>query len=270
MNSPHIYHRRCVVRQLPWNPGLVPTWGTADSGQSPSISTSLAGVSSIACLVAMGALLFFKAYRNFIYRLVLYILATLTITSLCTMIKYLMSIIKVDLRDNNITIQDNGTGFSTAHFIASYAVQSGVLTALLLITCVTLCIYLMALHHCQFTSRVADIVCLLVSLATPQLLACVLLGICSGDISPLWSCNYPGKEQLIAVVFVAVLFIVNAGVMVFTLVPLCCGVCEYRLMMRTIGTRRSHRQALKETIPLFLLPLSSFVYISFGDPNTAS
>ena len=120
----------------------------------------------------------------------------------------------------------------------------------------------MALHHCQFTSWVADIVCPLVSLATPQLLACVLLGICSGDISLLWFCNYPAKEQLIAVVFVAVLFIVNAGVMVFTLVPLCCGVCEYRLMMRTIGTRKSHRQALKETIPLFLLPLSSFVYIS--------
>ena len=116
------------------------------------ISTSLAGVSTITCLVAIGALLFFKAYRNFIYRLMLYILATLTITSLCTMIKYLMSIIKVDLRDNNITIQDNGTGFSTAHFIASYAVQSGVLTALLLITCVSLCIYLMALHHRQFTS----------------------------------------------------------------------------------------------------------------------
>ena len=126
-------------------------------------------------------------------------------------------------------------------------------------------IYLMALHHCQFTSRVADIVCLLTckpDYFSAPCIACVLLGICSEDISPLWSCNYPGKEQLIAVVFVAVLFIVNAGVMVFTLVPLCCGMCEYRLMMRTISTRRSHRQALKETIPLFLLPLSSFVYIS--------
>ena len=67
------------------------------------------------------------------YRLVLYTLVTLTITSLCTMIKYLMSIINVDLWENNITIQDNETDYSTALFITSYAVQSGVLTALLLI-----------------------------------------------------------------------------------------------------------------------------------------
>ena len=74
------------------------------------------------------------------------------------------------------------------------------------ITCVTyISTWWLSITTIQFTSWVADIVCLLVSLATAQLLACVFLGICSGDVSPLWSCNYPDKEQL-------------SG---------CCGVCSY-------------------------------------------
>ena len=46
------------------------------NNRHPIVGVSLAAVSLIACLLALGALLFFKMYRNFFCRLLLYTSAT--------------------------------------------------------------------------------------------------------------------------------------------------------------------------------------------------
>ena len=45
---------------------------------------------------------------------------------------------------------------------------------------------------------------------------------------------------------------------VLTLVPLCSRACGYNMCVKTVRTRESHRQALKEILPLFILPLPSY------------
>ena len=57
----------------------------ADHKLGPDIaSIPLAGVSTIACIVALGVLLYYKMWRTFIYRLVLYLLISLLLFSLST------------------------------------------------------------------------------------------------------------------------------------------------------------------------------------------
>ena len=47
-------------------------------------STPLAGVSTIACIIALGVLLYYKMWRTFIYRLVLYLFISLIVSSFTT------------------------------------------------------------------------------------------------------------------------------------------------------------------------------------------
>ena len=46
-----------------------------------------------------------------------------------------------------------------------------------------------------------------------------------------------------------------------TLVPLCCRACGYNLCVKTAATIESHRKALKEVLPLFILVVPSSVII---------
>ena len=55
--------------------------------QADIVTVSLAGVSTIACIIALGALLYYKLWRKFIYRLVLYKLLSLTGSSLSATIE---------------------------------------------------------------------------------------------------------------------------------------------------------------------------------------
>ena len=49
-----------------------------------AVSIPLAGVSTIACIIALGVLLYYKMWRTLIYRLVLYMFIALIISSLST------------------------------------------------------------------------------------------------------------------------------------------------------------------------------------------
>ena len=50
------------------------------------VSIPLAGVSTIACIIALGVLLYYKMWRSFIYRLVLYKFISLIVFSLSSII----------------------------------------------------------------------------------------------------------------------------------------------------------------------------------------
>ena len=56
-------------------------------------------------------------------------------------------------------------------------------------------------------------------------------------------------------------FLVNVVFTALTLVPLCCRACGYNLCMKTAATIESHRKALREILPFFILVVPSFLVI---------
>ena len=56
-------------------------------------------------------------------------------------------------------------------------------------------------------------------------------------------------------------FLVNVLFIALTLVPLCCRACGYNLCMKTAATIESHRKALREILPFFILIVPSFLVI---------
>ena len=115
---------------------------------------------------------------------------------------------------------------SMSFFVASMSVTC------LLSTILTFCICILALCNHQFTYR-ADIVMLIFSF---------VLIVASGFFS----------------IF---MFLINVFLTVLTLVPLCSRACGYNMCVETVRTRESLRKALKEILPLFILPLPSYIYI---------
>ena len=113
-------------------------------------------------------------------------------------------------------------------FVASMSVTC------LLSTILTFCICILALCNHQFIYR-ADIVMLIFSF---------VLIVVSGFFS----------------IF---MFLINVFLTILTLVPLCSRACGYNMCVKTIRTRESHRKALKEILPLFILPLPSYIYSFF-------
>ena len=210
-----------------------------------AVSIPLAGVSTIACIIALVVLLYYKMWRTFIYRLVLYSLLSLIVFSLTVIISASGDVITeattIDINCSNscFIILDIVTNGSTA--IAS-----------ILVTCVTVCIYLMALHNYQFTYK-SDL-CLLIP-STFYFVIAVIASI-------LWDLPQFDNDYYITVI-VYVLFglpiIVNIVFTALTLVPLCCRACGYNLCMKTAATIESHRKALREILPLFILIVPSFL-----------
>ena len=56
-------------------------------------------------------------------------------------------------------------------------------------------------------------------------------------------------------------FLVNVLFIALTLVPLYCRACGYNLCMKTAATIESHRKALREILPFFILIVPSFLVI---------
>ena len=202
-----------------------------DYSSSPSNNTigiidaftiSLASLSIIACIIALVVLIYFKLYRSFIYRLVFYSFLTLILLSL--------SITATTISFE--TLQENGniiTLVISMLFYLFYAVSLSITS--LLTTIINLCICILALFNHQFTYR-ADIVLLIFSL--PLVVV-----------------------SLTILIFIA--FLVNVFLTVLTLVPLCSRACGYNMCVKTVRTKESHRKALKEILPLLILPLPSYI-----------
>ena len=131
------------------------------------VDVSLAAVSLIACLLALGALLFFKMYRNFFYRLLLYTFATQIFLSFTWSIQSI--IIKLcEEHLENRTQNNCSTEENISSEIINYAVYSSLCTIYLLLTSLNFCLYCLSIHHKRFSSWVADLIFLLMCLLLPQ------------------------------------------------------------------------------------------------------
>ena len=120
----------------------------------------------------------------------------------------------------------------------------------MLMTSITVCIYLMALHNYQFTYK-SDL-CLFVSSVVYLTAVVTLVAIYFGNVNN-------SEETGIAFIILAFLTIpINIVFIALTLVPLCCRACGYNLCMKTAATIESHRKALREILPFFILIVPSF------------
>ena len=209
------------------------------------VSIPLAGVSTIACIIALGVLLYYKMWRTFIYRLVLYSFLSLIAFSV---INILLMLTQVFTEATTVDFDCSNNSCSILYVISNVSVM----IASILVTCVTVCIYLMALHNYQFTYK-SDL-CLLVFVIFYFVIAVI--------VTTLW--NLPQFDQydyitVIVYVLVCLPILVNFVFTALTLVPLCCRACGYNLCMKTAATIESHRKALREILPFFILTIPSFL-----------
>ena len=210
----------------------------------------LAGVSTIACIIALEVLLYYKMWRTtFIYRLVLYMFTSLIIFNLCEII-----FLSIELWLQSAKIISSTACFSSGFNVTATIFCNGSMVIFFtLMTCITVCIYLMALHNYQFTYK-SDL-CLLISSILYLMIVVVIIIVHIGKIN---------HRECIHIVYVLLLNLtipVNIVFTALTLVPLCCRACGYNLCMKTAATIESHRKALREILPLFILIVPSVLVI---------
>ena len=226
------------------------------------VGLSLAGVSTIACIIALGVLLYYKMWRTFIYRLVLYLLISLMASSFATVGYSLFDYFLIS--NGNITLLEvnkNQTDFFVIKVIIVFSVNGSLIISSVFVTCINASITLMALRNYQFTYR-SDLCLLALS---------ILIGIISIIImATIFRYTIYDHDEQIGVKIVASIFsaalLVNFIFATLTLVPLCCRACGYNLCMKTAATIESHRKALRGILPFFILIVPSFffIYIHFG------
>ena len=220
-----------------------------------AVSIPLSAVSIIAYVLALGVLLFYKMWRSFIYRLVLYMFISLIFFSMSGISYSFVTVLLQEAREVNTTTSGyNSTlGNDTAvHTFLDMLMTSSLATAHMFVTCITVCIYLMALHNYQFAYK-SDL-CLLV-FSILYLMIVIILTVIWGEL------NYYDKRGVTILNIFALPFLVNIVFITLTLVPLCCRACGYNLCMKTAATIESHRKALREILPFFILIVPSFLVI---------
>ena len=120
---------------------------------------------------------------------------------------------------------------------------------------IPICIYLMALHNYQFTHK-ADL-CLLIPSILPLILWAILIVL-------FHACINCGQVTILTeVIAVVIFFLINIVFTLLTIVPLSCRACGYNMCMKTTATKESHRKALMEVLPLFILTLLPVFSYSF-------
>ena len=220
--------------------------------KSDIVTVSLAGVSTVTCIIAVAALLYYKLWHKFIYRLVLYKLLSLIGTSLATTIGVSLIILR--------TRQDVNIYFVIRTF-EMFAIGC-LVVALMIGVCISICIYLMALHNYQFTYK-ADL-CLFIPFIIALMLWAILMIL-------MYACSNCGPaiiptEEICSIIF----FLVNIVFTLLTVVPLSCRACGHNMCMKTTATKESHRKALIEILPFFILtilPTFSFCLVYFITSN---
>ena len=213
-----------------------------------AVSIPLAGVSTIACIIALGVLLYYKMWHSFIYRLVLYKFISLIVFSLSSIIFFAYDWIIFTKGKDGVNLLNETTNL----IIVIIACAIGSLSIFFsFMTCLTVCVYLMALHNYQFTYK-SDF-CILV----PSILYCVTFAVVNGLwMIPQFYMNY--SISLILYVLYGLPILVTILFTALTLVPLCCRACGYNLCMKTAATIESHRKALKEILPFYSLVVPFF------------
>ena len=215
------------------------------------VSISLASLSIIACIISLVVLIYFKLYRSFIYRLMLYSFISLIILSLSTIT---MTIFYCQLtmywNDTDVPIMVTPHNYIVKIISQEFLIVS-LLVTFVFATIISLCICVLVLCNHHFTYR-ADIV-LFISLIPGFLL---ISGVCAAICFLAHSCEIP------IIIFYTIPFLVNVFLTVLALIPLCGRACGYNMCVKTIRTRESHRKALKEILPLFILPLPSPIFMT--------
>ena len=222
-----------------------------------AVSIPLAGVSTIACIIALGVLLYYKMWRSFIYRLVLYLLISLLVSSLSTVG---IAFFNLCLDGREVLHEVNLRNETTSGYVAGVSllvfINCGQVIAVLLVTCITVCIHLMALHNYQFTYK-SDLLLFILSflslVITVVVSILVYVYLAKGDYNE----DY-GIVVLACLLSLAIF--VNVVFIALTLVPLCCRACGYNLCMRTAATIESHRKALREILPFYSLVVPFFFF----------
>ena len=213
-----------------------------------AVSISLTGVSTIACIIALGVLLYYKMWRSFIYRLVIYKFISLIVFSLSS-----ICLLAFDLIDeNNEKDMANETTKLNIKIILVACVNGSISISFSFMTCLSVCVYLMALHNYQFTYK-SDF-CILVPFILYFVIAAVVKTV---RIIPQFYMNY--CISVIVYVLFGLPIIVNIVFTALTLVPLCCRACGYNLCMKTAATIESHRKALREILPFYSLLVPLFI-----------
>ena len=207
-----------------------------------AVSASLSGVSTIACIIALGVLLYYKMWRTFIYRLVIYVFMSLIVFSLSNVIMCIY--VSIIIRDSLTNETDLLNVIETFNY-------SGEAFFFFFVTSLTVCIYLMALHNYQFTYK-SDL-CLLIS----SIFYCVI----SISVSVLYNIAQISHMAVIEYLFLGLPILINIVFIALTLVPLCCRACGYNLCMKTAATMESHRKALREIIPFYSLVVPFIIYL---------
>ena len=197
---------------------------------------------------------FFKMYRKLIYRLLFYALAAVILSEISRIASLLTTI---NVQGHHVefgSIDDN----KTISIVFDYLQYASLIFFYLLLTSMGLCLFLLAIYHHQFTSWVADLVFLLVCLILSQpspITAAILIFVCKPHQS-----HVNKMISLIAgIIYITLIFLVNVGFTAFTLVPMCCRALGYNMCMRSLATKESHRQALREILPLFILKIPSLL-----------
>ena len=205
--------------------------------QSDIVTVSLAGVSTVTCIIAVAALLYYKLWHKFIYRLVLYKLLPLIGSSLATAIEYSLIILR--------TTQDVNIDSVIQTF--SMFIIGCLVVALMIGVCISISIYLMALHNYQFTYK-ADL-CLFIPFIIALMLWAILLIL-------MYACSNCGPAiKLTEEICLIIFFILNIVFTLLAVVPLSCRACGYNMCMKTTATKESHRKALIEILPFFILTI---------------
>ena len=119
---------------------------TSNSLVADGVAFTLAVVSTIACIISLGVLLYYKMWKRFIYRLVLYITLSLLVLSLSDILLYSIYITKV--KAANLSIN-----FSILTNSSATVANGGLAIAAMHTACIAFCLYLMAFHNCQFTYK---------------------------------------------------------------------------------------------------------------------
>ena len=218
------------------------------------VSILLAIVSTIACIIALEVLLYYKMWRMFIYRLVLYMFTSLIIFNLCEIIFLSIELQLQSTKSKLIGSTDFNSGFNVTLNIFCNGSMVIVST---LVTCITVCIYLMALHNYQFTYK-SDL-CLLISSILYLMIVVVFIFVYIENIN-----NCKGTK-IVYGLLLNLMIPVSIVFTALTSLPLYCRACGYK----TAATIESHRMALREILPLFILTVPSFLVIILQVVHTA-
>ena len=157
-------------------------------------SSTVAGLSTVACIAALVTLVCFKMYRHFAYRLVFYTLLTLTLFSLSDMLYLIL-----------MYVDENGL-LDQIELFLGFIYTTAFCCSLVLMVCYTFYFYTMAVRYQQYNRWIYDFNCLLLSIVLSLIYTGMSFSLCHGklvtlvqynNLSPAMGCTIDEKGTII-------------------------------------------------------------------------